>query len=359
MLLGSGYPQRVDVWSLGVRGARVIDQRLVNPDGERCWLPGVECMWRQNGVWDLNQQGEPHLLRPDHFSQIDGKPVDVSRDYFNPFANRYARAIREVFLDTLIFLESDPRNGQIHWGDSNEDEVVFAPHWYDGYGLFLKDFKSFIAFDVDTDKLVFGQHRIRKSFAEQLGRLKQFARTMMGDVPTLIGVFGIAFDLNNRRAYRTRDFRSQIAALDRSMRAMEDNLLSCTLWNYTADNDNQHGDQWNGEDLSIFSRNQQDNPADIHSGGRALDAAVRPYPIAVAGEPIRLEFDIRDKQFAFEFHHDPDVTAPTEIYVPSLQYPAGFQVILSDGTYSYAAETQTLRYMHDPSVRWHTIQIRP
>ena len=359
MLLGSGFPQRVDVWSLGLRGNKVIEQLTINPDGERCWLPGFECIWRENGVWDVNQQGEPHIVRPDHFSHIDGKPIDFARNYFTPFANRYARAIRNVLPDTLIFLESDPRHGQIHWGDDDEHEVVYAPHWYDGYVLFLKDFKSFIAFDIDTGRLVLGPRRIRRSFSEQLGRLKQHARTQMGDVPTMIGEFGITYDMNNRKAYRTGNYRSQIAALNRSMRAMEDNLLSCTLWNYTADNDNQRGDQWNGEDLSIFSRDQQDDPADIHSGGRALDAAVRPYPIAVAGEPTRLEFKLRRKQFTFEFHHDPDVTAPTEIYVPSLHYPPDFHVTLSDGSYTYDAETQTLHYVHDPSTSRHTIQIRP
>jgi hypothetical protein len=52
----------------------------------------------------------------------------------------------------------------------------------------------------------------------------------LGGVPTLIGEFGIAFDMNDKKAYRTGDFSAQIKAMDRSFRAMEDNLLSCTLW---------------------------------------------------------------------------------------------------------------------------------
>ena len=38
------------------------------------------------------------------------------------------------------------------------------------------------------------------------------------------------------------------------MTALEENFASFTLWNYTADNTNTHGDQWNDEDLSLFSR---------------------------------------------------------------------------------------------------------
>lgn len=37
-------------------------------------------------------------------------------------------------------------------------------------------------------------------------------------------------------------------------------FLSATIWNYTADNSNHRGDQWNDEDLSIFSRDQQHDP---------------------------------------------------------------------------------------------------
>jgi hypothetical protein len=38
--------------------------------------------------------------------------------------------------------------------------------------------------------------------------------------------------------------------------AMNTNLLHTMLWNYTADNDNTWGDQWNQEDFSIFSTTQ-------------------------------------------------------------------------------------------------------
>jgi hypothetical protein len=114
--------------------------------------------------------------------------------------------------------------------------------------------------------------------------------------------------------------------MDRSLRALEENLLSYTIWNYSPDNDHAHGDQWNDEDLSIFSRDDQKNPADIHSGGRALEAILRPYPIATAGEPISLAFDIRTKVLEFIFKPDPSLAAPTELYVPQYQYPRGFLV---------------------------------
>jgi hypothetical protein len=360
MLLGAGHPQTVDVWALDLRGNRIVDQVKVNPDGACCWLPGFNCIWRENGVWDWDTHGEVKLLHPDHFSHVSGRTADFTRDYYRPFANRFAQVIREALPDALIFLEGVPRHaGSFYWEEQDTRDTVYAPHWYDGYVLYLKDFKSFIAFDSSRNKLVLGSRCIRRSFASQLAEFKQLSRSQLSDVPTLIGEFGIAFDINHSRAFRTGNFKPQIAALDRSFRAIEDNLLSCTLWNYTADNDNQRGDQWNGEDLSIFSRDQQEDPDDIHSGGRALEGAVRPYPMATAGEPTHLEFEIRKKRFTFTFRHEPGVTAPTEIFIPKLQYPSGFEVHLSDGSYTYSAETQILRYQHDPTHMQHEIRIYP
>jgi hypothetical protein len=150
-----------------------------------------------------------------------------------------------------------------------------------------------------------------------------------------------------------------VAAMDRSLRALDDNLLSATLWNYTADNTNARGDQWNGEDLSIFSRDQQTDPADINSGGRALQAVLRPYPRATAGEPLRMSFDIKRRIFEFEFRHDPAVEAPSELYVPGYQYPRGYTVELSDGTCEMDPAAQTLIYHHTPAREVHQLRILP
>jgi hypothetical protein len=180
----------------------------------------------------------------------------------------------------------------------------------------------------------------------------------MGGVPTLIGEFGFPYDLKGRRAYRTGDFRAQVQVMDRSMRAMEDNLLSFTIWDYTADNTNLRGDQWNGEDFSIFSRDQQHDPADIHSGGRALEAVVRPYARAVAGEPLRMSFDLRDRVFEFAFRHDPSVNAPTEFFIPNYQYPHGYAVEISDGSYELEEGRQILVYRHSLERLVHTVRVK-
>lgn len=356
MLLGAGFPQRIDVWAAGRFGFLKTGRRIQNPKGVRAWLPGRECVWRENGVWDLDANGKPRLLQPLYFARRQGQTVDFPQDFYLPFARKFTAAIRAEDPKAAIFVESGPRRGAPRWREKN---IVYAPHWYDGFVLFLKDFSGWIGVNSHTERLVFTPWLIKRSFADQLIHFHREAAANLDDAPVLIGEFGIPFDIQNKRAYRTGDFRTVRTALDRTMRALEDSRLGGTIWNYTADNTNAHGDLWNDEDLSLFSRDQQRDPRDVNSGGRALEAVVRPYARAVAGEPLRMRFDMRRRTFELVFRHDPVIQAPTEIFVPALQYPHGFRVEVSDGTYSLSGADQLLLYRVAPQREIHTLRILP
>jgi hypothetical protein len=359
MLLGAGFPQEVEVWAMRMTGPKLRGRRVVNPGGVRVWCEGHDCVWKENGVWGLATDGSPRLLRPNHFARVDGRQVDFADDYLRPFANRYARAIRSVDPGAAIFVEGEPGAAHLRWGPEDEPDVVYAAHWYDGMTLLTKNFVPFLGADIFTGKLTLGRKRVQRSFVEQLAHVKNWAAEHMGNVPTLIGEFGIPYDMKNRRAYRTGDFSLQVQAMDASLRAMEANLLNCTLWNYTADNTNERGDQWNDEDLSVFSRDQQVDPGDVNSGGRALAAVVRPYARKVAGEPLCMRFDLSTRTFEFEFRHAPGISAPTEIFVPDYQYPGGYVVEVSDGTYGTDPANQTLTYLHDTDRDVHHVRVQP
>ncbi|MBN2502844.1 MAG: cellulase family glycosylhydrolase [Anaerolineales bacterium] len=362
MALGAGIPQYVDVWDRRMTGPKKIETRLLNPEGVSLWMDGYEPVWKANGVWDA-AGGEVRLLRPDHFTRVDGKPISFNQDYLRPFANRYAAEIRAIDStperDPIIFVETVPMQELPQWGPEDAHNIASAPHWYDGVVLFMKTFNPMIGIDARTLKIQLGKRRIRKSFAEQLRRYKREAADYLGGVPTLIGEIGIAYDLDDKKAFRTGDFSQQVQAFDRTMVALEDALVSATLWNYTADNTNERGDLWNDEDLSLFSRDQQDDPSDLDSGGRALEAVVRPYAMKTAGTPLVMSFDHKTKVFAFQFEHDPAVDAPTEIFVPETQYPNGCNVQVSDGEYEIDAERQLLIYRHSPALNYHHIHITP
>ncbi len=298
------------------------------------------------------------MLRPKHFTKVGDREVDFSRDYFRPFVNRYADQIRSVMPHAIIFINRLPSERHIAWTPNDASNIVHAPHWYDFLTLFTKNVRRWITLDQGTLKVMMGRKKVKQIFTNQITRIIRVSKEQMQNAPTIIGEIGIPFDMKDKRAFRTGDFSLQVRALDTTMQALEANLVGFTLWNYTADNDNNRGDQWNDEDLSIFSRDQQTGSGDIHDGGRALSAVIRPYASKVAGTPLQMTFDIKRRIFHFVFQHDTNATAFTELYIPNYQYPSGYRVTVSDGDYEADRATQTLSYRHSESQHVHHITVR-
>ncbi len=357
--LAAGFPQRVPIFPLGILGVPLKKHVLLNAERTSAWLPGRTCVWRENGVWDYDADGKPELLRPAHFACVGDRDVEFTRDYLLPFSRKYAEAIHTVAPRTMIFVENEVEDVSPVWPEASDHRVVYAPHWYDGITLITKRFFPFIGSDMRSRQPVFGRKAIRRSYARQLGIFREEGAVQMGGVPVLVGEIGIPYDLNGKQAYREGNFSAQSRAMDRSMKAIEDNLLNCTLWDYTSDNINQRGDRWNDEDLSIFSRDQQTDPTDLNSGGRALNAVIRPYPLATAGIPLRLEFDYQTAAFEYSFKDAGDGTATsTHLFIPNLHYPRGIKVWLSDGGYRHDPAQQLLEYTPG-KLDIHIIKVNP
>jgi hypothetical protein len=343
MLLGAGYSQKVKVFEFSPNGLKEENtDTVLNPDGVHLWKEGYGCPWKQNGVW-TDEDGPARILRPDHFARVDGRPVDFTSQYLKPFLIRFTKAIRQVHPDAVIFLEGPPMaKDHFQWGPEDPVNVVHGGHWYDGVTLVTKHFDPDCRTNFNVNAADQPEADVYDFFVRQLADKKKEAVEGMGGIPTLIGEFGLPFDLDDKIAYRTGDFSVHTQALDFYYRAMEENLLNCTIWNYTADNTNERGDMWNDEDLSIFSRDQQHDPGDIDSGGRGLGAVVRPYARKTAGIPLRMCFDRNNRIFEFEYRYDEGIDGPTEIFVPDFQYPNGYQVELLKGQYNIDRKAQTL-----------------
>lgn len=344
MLLGSAFPQKVALVSQSVFGPVINGRRWINREKESAWLPGKSCVWRENGVWDVDAAGNPVLLRPYHFQRKDGRSADFVQDYLLPFTRRFAEVVHAVDADAMIFAESEVEKPAPHYTQAPENNIVFAPHWYDGVTLLFKRYIPWLGSNLFTKTPIFGSSRIKKSYKTQLGMYKDQASQKLGNVPVLIGEIGIPFDMENKNAYRTGDFTQQARSMDRSMHALEANLLNYTIWNYTSDNTNERGDRWNDEDLSIFCRDQQKDPDDINSGGRALEAVVRPYPLQTSGTPLSIAFDYRTGSFKYIFAHDPIVTAPTVIFIPRVHYRDGIRIEATAGELVTDQSNQRLEY---------------
>ncbi|HPB65029.1 MAG TPA: cellulase family glycosylhydrolase [Spirochaetales bacterium] len=352
MATGSGYPTEVDVYGVKGLGQGVVGRETLGEHGVSAWKDGTECLWRREGVWDV-ACGKPVLKRPDYFARARGAEPDFAEHYLRPFARRVGEAVSKAAGAgrSMLFIESVPTVAAPRWDAedakaSGVSGAANAGHWYDGFTLFMKRRVPFIAYDQEEERVILGRGAVRRYYAEHLGRLKRRGLVDMDGAPTLIGEFGLPYDLNGAAAYRTGDYRVHVEALSAYYDAMDENLLSATIWNYTASNTHERGDGWNGEDLSIWCRDDHEagrtesgDPAD--AGGRALAGFVRPYARATAGLPRSMRFDRKSGRFEYVFEPRPTGVQArgagpkagteaqaliTELYVPEVQYPRGFSI---------------------------------
>ena len=271
--------------------------------------------------------------------------------------------------------------------DEDAKSFVWAAHHYDVVTLVSKKFRTWIGLDLtasSTSQWVtwgslpyFGHSGVVRAMATAFKHVHSLAADIGSrGVPTLIGETGVPFDLGpNKWGYRTGDLSLETVALDSNLQALDMNLASFTLWCYTPDNSNKRGDNWNDEDLSVFSEDQRGDPTDLYSGGRGLMALVRPYAFRTAGVPIRMTFAMTrpDRRFTFVFEESVTTTTtatttttttatttataaaptiiPTVIFVPQYQYVREdeLEVTVSDGSFTLDWPNQTLHYTHDPN----------
>ncbi|KAH7908370.1 glycoside hydrolase family 5 protein [Hygrophoropsis aurantiaca] len=212
--------------------------------------------------------------------------------------------------------------------------------------------------------------------------------------PTIIGEIGTPMDMDSKRAYGYTDngkykgdYSNQEKALDASLNAADGpNALNWTVWTYCPDNSHEWGDGWNLEDLSLWSgddmkansvmersslipsssrlslsstvpttlppsatptilieegskRRIAPTYASLTNGARAVRAFCRPWPTAVVGKPVDIQFDIGKASFRLAVtvrkgdralnrrdeentncQDAKDEDLPTEIYLPLVHF---------------------------------------
>ncbi len=307
----------------------------LNPAGVSIWLNGASDPFELAGAYTMMEGGRP--LREDFFTHRDGRKLSIEADFMNPFFHRVANAIRAVREDWIVFAEVSPLRAFAGEGfaPGAPPRTVNASHWYDIQTLATK---KFAPKELRADLNDRGaQEEVAGKYTAQLGHIARLADSLSADsAPTLIGEFGIPFDLNEGKAYQawadgdrsSKPWAEHELSLRLMYEAMDRLLISSTQWNYTASNRNDAatGDNWNQEDLSIFSKDQDTGPNDPSSGGRAVKGFSRPYARRIQGEPRSLKFDPFTHTLELSFDADPKLRAPTEIFVPLIHFPAGAKV---------------------------------
>jgi hypothetical protein len=330
---------------------------VLNPDGVRIWRRDADCPFERAGAYRL-AGGAAQGLDEAFFSTRGGRRLDISEDGFGPLFRQVAEVTRAENPDWSVFVELDPYGAAAgrRFPQDLPGRSVNAGHWYDSATLYLKTFDPTSSYDLGTGQMARSADEVRERFTRQMDfRGARAAADFPGGAPSLVGEFGIPFDLDDGEAYDAwaagdrdpRRWRKHVAALELMYDALDTLQLHSAQWNYTASNRNDLaiGDGWNQEDLSIFSRDQQADPADPDSGGRAVEGFCRPYLPATQGRLEAVRFDRGAGVLLAAWHADPAIAAPTVIYAPKIQFPGGVAVVLEDGAADVDVQPEAQRIL--------------
>lgn len=331
------------IWKGGFVPTKTV---TVNENQVSIWLPeSPGDPFQLEGAYTITKDGTPFIEKNDFFQRVNGKEIDFDADYLIPFMRKVGQTIQAIRSDWMVFIEREASDAFTHPKLNGEVPKlsVNAAHWYDILTLLFKTFLYPIALDTLTKRPVFGKSGIEAMYVRQLSRIKGTADSVPGKIPSLVGEFGIPFDLQGGKAYQEwkngnrspKIWKRHVMALDSMYNAMDKLFLSNTLWNYTASNQNDLmvGDGWNQEDLSIFSKDQiiPGSEPDVYGGGgRAIEGFCRPYAAMIQGTPLEMEYELNIRKFHLEWLSDSSIIDPTVIKLPRFVYPNGVHIVLSN-----------------------------
>lgn len=237
-----------------------------------------------NETWPGSQW--PTCLNP------NGCPLFDAR--ITTFFTRVFRAIREVDTRTMVFYETHPIFGggaDVHIGDTGDPRAGFSFHVY------------CLGATIGVPSELLGEA------ACPLGLDRPFERAQAQSERTgdalLLSEFGATDDLGS---------------LARDLAAADRHMVSWQYWAY-----------WN-EDPCCERPHEgvivdpAQPPAGDNLKQAKLDVLVRPYPRAIAGEPLSWSFDPAARRFELTYRAR---LGTTEVSVPARHYAGGYAVTIA------------------------------
>jgi len=256
------------------------------------WKHMAKAAWTRDNVIGFEIINEPH-----HGTQDEDT---WAQEELPAFYEALSAEIRTVAPDALIFFDStglDAATQDPLLEKPAGDEFIFAPHYY--------LMSIYTGGELDMEEIPKG--------------LKRWSdKGQDWNLPVLVGEFGIYRALPEAEQYFTV-----------IMDSLDKHLLSGTAWEFSTT-----VDDWNDEGMSL-----------VHPDGResqGLQALVRPYPSAVAGQIISFEYDTTNRRAQLVF--EATKNGLTELVVPTRLFEQGIEVSITGGAscYEYMPESSRL-----------------
>jgi len=288
----SGYFANADV-------RESFDRFWSNADGLQgpfidMWLTMAEAVGEHPAVVGFEPMNEPGWGTMD---DVDAFKLDV----LQPWYEQVIPQLRRVAPEAIVFFDGPGVDATVgaatHFRPAGEN-LAYAPHLYDA-GLLIGD--GWMGVDPTGAVESMGAH----------GREE--------GVAVLLGEFGF-----------THGARGGNEWLGLVVDALDGQRISATLWEYSTS-----PEDWNDEDLSVTEADGSERPI--------LDAYVRPWVRAVAGEGITSAWDQAEARLDASWIASEGVT---EVVVPARVFPSGPNEVQLQGAgscYTWDAAAGQLR----------------
>jgi hypothetical protein len=318
-----------------------------------------------SAVLDLNQNFDANYLQK--FYERMGQAIEA----IDPNAVIWFEGATSVRMisGTSRFFDNPPTKPQ------GIKQLVFAPHWYPD--IYPNPSIQSIPRSFNDDEWQY------KDLTGVLEEELHKAPTFLGNVPVVFGEFGTYFNFNGIEESKKSNYLVSTQVLNRYYEAFEQLGVSNMLWCLTPENDYLLGDLWNREDFSIveYTDPKLERTAE-NATLRGWQAYVRPYLRSSAYSHHQQGFNSilkaidwrkseRENQVGFytlKLSGQKISDQPSEVFIPTLQYPYGFHVYANQElNLSYDEETQILVFQpmhrdqhdhdHDLTQEWIEIEI--
>lgn len=211
---------------------------------------------------------------------------EFDRKILQPFYERLIRMLKEIDPSRLYFFEPTPLKDmgiRAYFEKMPLDGIVYAPHFYDPKVVAMG------VYDGDISRV---EGMMEETWEEEV---------MLMGIPWLVGEYGYMLDFIPENALEY--MKDTLDLHDKFM-------IGSIYWAY--DKDEGQGILWvDGTEKEV------------------LNVLSRTYPQYIQGEPQKFKFDISTGEFSLVYKRDPQISMPTEIFVPQRHYPRGFTVSCS------------------------------
>jgi len=347
MRLSSGEALRAEQYNRPFLYQKII---TLNPDRLMAWKSVEHDIWRRMGVYEVDDVTEERrLLEPAYFKLEEGK--NFLDEYMVPFYEKVRGVVCAQNERFVIFAE--PHIEVMNLVEEKAPEALdaakfaWAPHWYDGLTLILKQYISWVAVVPPSLFPIFSAFRIQRALARTLKHLKNSGKSNMY---VFLGETGAPMNIDFNNGEGDCENIGSTMSLDRTMRAVEQNNLGAAMWCYDTNNTWLEGDRWNGEDFSIRTSSGTVN-------NRALLSAVRPFAVMV-GQDLevvsqcfdpsthskRFELVVRRSANELDDCNSMDGGKDVVIFLPLIHFKHTPDVSPSSGTFEINADAQELTW---------------